>query len=78
MLLLNEYLCSCDVQEASRCLKEDPRFHHELGEGDGEYAQEAVCTIEEAFMMEDCSDKMLNVLALMWNYWNLSNYSCCK
>ena len=31
---------SCDVQEASRCLKEYPYFHHELGDGDQEYAQE--------------------------------------
>jgi hypothetical protein len=32
VLLLKEYLCSCDVQEATRCLKdlEVPHFHHEL------------------------------------------------
>ena len=32
VLLLKEYLCSGDVAEASRCLKdlEVPHFHHEL------------------------------------------------
>jgi len=32
VLLLKEYLCSCDIKEATRCLKdlEVPHFHHEL------------------------------------------------
>merc|ERR1712121_18673 len=32
VLLLKEYLCSCDIGEASRCLAEleVPHFHHEL------------------------------------------------
>jgi len=32
VLLLKEYLCSCDIDEATRCLKdlEVPHFHHEL------------------------------------------------
>ena len=31
-MLLKEYLCSCDIAEASRCLAdlEVPHFHHEL------------------------------------------------
>jgi hypothetical protein len=33
-------LCSCDVQKASRYLKDDTHFHHELVECDQEYAQE--------------------------------------
>jgi hypothetical protein len=42
VLLLKGYLCvcSCDVQKASRFLKEDTHFHHELGKCDREYAQE--------------------------------------
>ena len=40
VLLPKGYLCSCDVQEESRFLKEDTHFHHELGECDREYAQE--------------------------------------
>ena len=32
VLLLKEYLCSGDIEEASRCLREleVPHFHHEL------------------------------------------------
>jgi hypothetical protein len=40
VLLLKGYLCSCDVQKASRFLKEDTHFHRELGECDREYARD--------------------------------------
>ena len=30
------------------------------------------------FMTGDCSFKMLNVFALLWNHWNISNNSWCK
>ena len=40
MLLLKEYLCSSDDQEAPRCLKDDPYFHNEHSECDREYARE--------------------------------------
>jgi len=55
VLLLKEYLCSCDIEEATRCLKdlEVPHFHHELVyeavvmviESSHEKTEEAMCKL---------------------------------
>jgi len=56
VLLLKEYLCSCDVQEATRCLKdlEVPHFHHEL-------VYEAVVMVIES-MHEKTDEAMCKLL----------------
>merc|ERR1712110_1338279 len=55
VLLLKEYLCSCDIEEATRCLVdlEVPHFHHELVyeaivmviESSHEKTEEAMCKL---------------------------------
>jgi len=55
VLLLKEYLCSCDIEEATRCLLdlEVPHFHHELVyeaivmviESSHEKTEEAMCKL---------------------------------
>jgi len=55
VLLLKEYLCSCDIEEATRCLVdlEVPHFHHELVyeaivmviESSHEKTEEAMCRL---------------------------------
>merc|ERR1711936_153091 len=56
VLLLKEYLCSCDVQEATRCLMdlEVPHFHHEL-------VYEAVVMVLES-MHEKTDEAMCKLL----------------
>lgn len=58
-LLLQEYLSSCDIEEASRCLRalEVPHFHHELVyeaivmalEANSAIKEEALCKLLKAF-----------------------------
>merc|ERR1711884_67463 len=58
VLLLKEYLCSCDIEEATRCLREleVPHFHHELVyeavvmviESMHEKTEEAMCKLLQA------------------------------
>merc|ERR1711976_1145982 len=56
VLLLKEYLCSCDIAEASRCLAEleVPHFHHEL-------VYEAVVMVLES-MHEKTDEAMCKLL----------------
>jgi len=60
VLLLKEYLCSCDVQEATRCLKdlEVPHFHHEL-------VYEAVVMVIES-MHEKTDEAMCKLLQALF------------
>jgi programmed cell death protein 4 len=60
VLLLKEYLCSCDVQEATRCLKdlEVPHFHHEL-------VYEAVVMVIES-MHEKTDEAMCKMLQALF------------
>merc|ERR1719483_1672631 len=60
ILLLKEYLCSCDVDEASRCLRdlEVPHFHHEL-------VYEAVVMVIES-MHEKTDEAMCKLLQALF------------
>jgi len=60
ILLLKEYLCSCDVTEASRCLQdlEVPHFHHEL-------VYEAVVMVIES-MHEKTDEAMCKLLQVLF------------
>eukprot|EP00092_Neocalanus_flemingeri_P106838 GFUD01137092.1.p1 GENE.GFUD01137092.1~~GFUD01137092.1.p1 ORF type:complete len:495 (+),score=137.49 GFUD01137092.1:152-1636(+) len=60
VLLLKEYLCSCDIQEATRCLKdlEVPHFHHEL-------VYEAVVMVIES-MHEKTDEAMCKLLQALF------------
>jgi len=60
VLLLKEFLCSCDAEEASRCLKdlEVPHFHHEL-------VYEAVVMVLES-MHEKTDEAMCKLLQLLF------------
>ena len=66
VLLLKEYLCSCDVAEASRCLLdlEVPHFHHEL-------VFEAVYMVIES-MHEKTEEAMCKLLSSLFR-----RYCCC-
>merc|ERR1719411_523202 len=60
VLLLKEYLCSCDVVEAARCLKdlEVPHFHHEL-------VYEAIVMVIES-MHEKTDEAMCKLLQALF------------
>jgi len=60
ILLLKEYLCSCDIAEASRCLQdlEVPHFHHEL-------VYEAVVMVIES-MHEKTDEAMCKLLQALF------------
>jgi len=59
-ILLKEYLCSCDVVEAARCLKdlEVPHFHHEL-------VYEAIVMVIES-MHEKTDEAMCKLLQALF------------
>jgi len=66
VLLLKEYLCSCDVAEASRCLLdlEVPHFHHEL-------VYEAVFMVIES-MHEKTDEAMCKLLQSLFRSFVIS------
>ena len=66
VLLLKEYLCSCDVAEASRCLLdlEVPHFHHEL-------VFEAVYMVIES-MHEKTEEAMCKLLSSLFRSFVIS------
>jgi len=66
VLLLKEYLCSCDVAEASRCLLdlEVPHFHHEL-------VYEAVYMVIES-MHEKTDEAMCKLLQSLFRSFVIS------
>lgn len=66
VLLLKEYLCSCDIAEASRCLAEleVPHFHHEL-------VYEAVVMVLES-MHEKTEEAMCKLLQSLFRSFVIS------
>jgi len=66
VLLLKEYLCSCDIEEASRCLAdlEVPHFHHEL-------VYEAVVMVIES-MHEKTEEAMCKLLQSLFRSFVIS------
>merc|ERR1719200_107314 len=66
VLLLKEYLCSCDIEEATRCLKdlEVPHFHHEL-------VYEAVVMVIES-MHEKTEEAMCKLLQALFRSFIIS------
>merc|ERR1712066_70419 len=66
VLLLKEYLCSCDIEEATRCLQEleVPHFHHEL-------VYEAVVMVIES-MHEKTEEAMCKLLQALFRSFIIS------